>query len=565
MLPPVPKPLIQLMLMQLRGLLRRGLRQVKTPRGAIFFGFGLLVFVLWLLPILFTADHGKPRVNAVRNVMPLVLLGVTLLSALTSAGEKAIAFIGGEVDLLFPGPFTRRELLLFKLTKGSFISMLSALVVSVAIYRNATHWIACYVGCVLALLFVQFVGMVALLIGDAVGARARTRGKILLVVAVAGLIFWALKASTGQNTWDELLADPREVLQRFGNTDAGNVLLAPFYVLTRVITARTLGMELLNWSAIGLLMNLLLVGLILMLDAQFVEAAAGASERRHERLRRFRTGGMMAVSARSGAKANRARGVVPMLPRLGGAGAVAWRQLTHARRASRGLLIVLVILAAAVGPLLIASARADRPMDVTIPIIATLAWISILMASVLRFDFRADLDAIETLKTLPVRPSAVVWGQLVAPTIVMTLLHWIVIVATIIATSDMPMSAAIRLPLVIAAVVALPFNLLMFAAENLIFLMAPTRPTGAGPGDFSLLGKQIFTLVIRTIGVGAAATLATLVAIVSYLLSTRLGDTAAISVGTATAFIVLSAEAVAAVPLVAIAFRRFDPSVHMPA
>jgi hypothetical protein len=408
--------------------------------------------------------------------------------------------------------------------------------------------------------------MVALLVGDAVGQRAQSRGKILLIAALVGVIYWALKSSTGHNTWDELLNDPREVLQRFGNTDAGKVLLAPFYVLTRVITARSLGLELLNWSVIGLLMNLLLVGLILMLDAQFVEAAAGASERRHERLRRFRTGGMMAASASSGTgNGRRARGRVPMLPRLGGAGTIAWRQLSHARRASRGLLVILVILAATVGPLLIASARADRPMDVTIPIIATLAWISILMASVLRFDFRADLDAMETLKTLPVRPSAVVWGQLVAPTIVMTFLHWIVIVATILATAETPSAVAIRFPLIIAAVIALPFNLLMFAAENLIFLLAPTRPTGAGPGDFSLLGKQIFTLVIRTVGVGAAATLATLISIVAYLLSTRLGEDAAVSIGTATAFVVLSAEAMAAVPVVGIAFRRFDPSVHMPA
>jgi hypothetical protein len=561
------RALRQLMLMQLRGLLRRGLRQIKTPRGALFFGFGLLVFVLWLLPVVIdTTANPRPRPKEVRNVMPLVLLGITLLTTLTSAGEKAIAFTGGEVDLLFPGPFTRRELLLFKLTKGSFISLLSAIIVSIAIYRNSSHWIACYIGCAMSLLFVQFAGMVALLIGDAVGQRARAGGKILFLTILVTLLFLALKSSTGPNGWEELLEDPRAVLQKFGNTDAGKVLLAPFYVLTRVITAVRLGPELVTWVPIAVAMNLILVGLILLLDAQFVEAAAGASERRYERMRRFRTGGLIAAGSTPGRPSGkRARGAMPMLPRWGGAGAIAWRQLTHARRAGRGLVIVLVILAATVGPLLIASARADKPMDVTIPILATLAWVSVLLASVLRFDFRSDLDAMETLKTLPVRPAAIVWGQLIAPTIVMTLIHWVVVAATIIATAEMRSAEAIRSPLLIAAAVALPFNLLMFVAENLIFLLAPTRPTGAGPGDFSLLGKQIFTLVIRTAGVGVAATIATLFAVMAYLLSARLGENAAIVTATGTAFLVLVGEAIAAVPLVAIAFRRFDPSVHMPA
>src|SRR5947199_319864 len=167
------KALLQLMLMQLRGMLRRGFRQVRTPRGAIFFGFGVLIFASWLVPNLMNIQEGKPTLGAVRNVMPLVLLGVTLLTTLTSAGEKAIA-------------------------------------------------------------------------------------------------------STGDAGLQELMDDPREVLQRFGQTNAGRILLAPFYVLTRVITARPLLPDLLKWAPIGLAMNLVLVGLILMLDTRFVEAAAGA-------------------------------------------------------------------------------------------------------------------------------------------------------------------------------------------------------------------------------------------------------------------------------------------------
>src|SRR4051794_22126720 len=177
----MPHSLRLLMLLQLRGLLRRGLRQAKSPRGAIFYLFGLVVFVLWLLPALLTADIARPHPAEVRNVMPLILLGITLLTTLTSAGEKAIAFTGGEVDFLFPGPFTRRQLLLFKLTKGAFVSILSALVISIPILRNATYWIACYLGCAFSLMFVQYAGTAALLVGQSVGDRTRARGKLLVV------------------------------------------------------------------------------------------------------------------------------------------------------------------------------------------------------------------------------------------------------------------------------------------------------------------------------------------------------------------------------------------------
>ena len=116
---------------------------------------------------------------------------------------------------------------------------------------------------------------------------------------------------------------------------------------------------------------------------------------------------------------------------------------------------ILLILGASVGPILIASARANDPLAVTIPVLATLAWISILLASVLRFDFRVDLDVIESLKTLPLRPWAVATGQLIAPTLIMTVIHWLVIAATLAATAKMPAAQAIETPMWVAAVIAL--------------------------------------------------------------------------------------------------------------
>ncbi|HEX8915154.1 MAG TPA: putative ABC exporter domain-containing protein, partial [Humisphaera sp.] len=510
-----PAALRDLMLLQARGVVRQAVRRAKTPRGAIFFVVGILVFIVWLLPGLLTAQiGGKSEPAHVRNVMPLVLLGLTLITTLTSAGEKAIAFTGGETDLLFPGPFSRRQLLLYKVVKGAFVSLLTGGLASVLVYRHSTYWFACFVGCVLTLLFLQLAGTVVLLAGEAAGRRWKTGGRLALAAAVVALLVWGLRSVAGPDWWDALLTDPRAVLQKFSASPGGRVLLAPFGVLTNVLTAERLWPDLPLWAAAGAGINVLLVLVMMRLDAAFLEAAGGASERRHSMIQRFRSGGALAIAAKATARRS-----LPGLPRWGGAGVVAWRQLTHASRAGRMLLFLLVILAGSVGPAAVAAARTSNPAFAAGMPLGMLAWMSVLLAAVLRFDFRADLDAIDTLKSLPLSPSAIAAGQLVAPTLVMTLLHWVVIAATLAATGGRPEADLLRGPLLVAAGVCPAFNLLMFAAENLIFLLAPSRPGAAGPGDFSMLGRQIVTLVVRTTVVALGATVAGGAAAGAYLLT----------------------------------------------
>ena len=64
---------------------------------------------------------GRPELQqltgAAAPFAPLALFGFTLLFVFTSAGEAAIYFTPAEVDLLFAAPFTRRELLIYKLAK----------------------------------------------------------------------------------------------------------------------------------------------------------------------------------------------------------------------------------------------------------------------------------------------------------------------------------------------------------------------------------------------------------------------------------------------------------------
>src|SRR5688500_9665815 len=93
--------------------LRRSVRGARTVQGAAFLALGLVVLVLWLGPALASAFL-VPRADPQRtlDVMPLILLAMCVSNLVTSVGERAVAFAPAEVDLLFAGPFTRRELLL---------------------------------------------------------------------------------------------------------------------------------------------------------------------------------------------------------------------------------------------------------------------------------------------------------------------------------------------------------------------------------------------------------------------------------------------------------------------
>jgi hypothetical protein len=374
---------------------------------------------------------------------------------------------------------------------------------------------------------------------------------VLAALAVREVLAW-------HNLADPANLDLRSAILQLNHSTPGRILLAPTNVFSQVLTAERVFPDLVKWGLLALLINAALLAVIIKLDSNYLEAAATASRRRYERLRRFHSGGVSAAMA-EGAKLPR-WSRVPRLPYLRGAGPIAWRQLTNAVRSSRGLLMVMAILAVVVGPFFFAARKSSGAEDAATLFIAlagTMAWFSIILAAMLKFDFRADLDAMESLKALPLAPWAVAAGQLVAPTVVLTTIHLLLLAGVAVAFAGV---RGLHRPLWAGAALTLPFNLLLFASENLIFLLLPHRPTASSPGDFQLLGRQMFTLLLRTILVGACVVLAAFPAVVAYFLA---GGSLAVSTSVLAAMLLM--EVAALVPVIAWAFQRFDPSIHTPA
>jgi hypothetical protein len=527
--------------LQGRALVRRITRNMRSVKGALLAVFGVLVVGSWIAPSLWQA-HSGPRTDpqTVRDAAPLLLLVMAMMALLSSGGEKAVAFTPAEVDFLFPGPFTRRQLLAYKIGKALAGLLFSATLMAVVFLRHAAGWLQAWCGLFLAMLFLHLLSMAITLVAQSAGERVYTRSrKIILAVVLlaAGAAGWPLLKQGGRLGFTQ-------VMHALHGSRVGTILLAPLDVFGELFTAQTWHAGLV-YASLALGINAVLLFVVFYLDADYLEAAASRSQAVYARIQRLRKGGLTAIAG----PGKKVRGAVPQLPFMAGVGPVAWRQMTSALRSSRGLLLVMLILAVSVGPVLMTSgggARLGRS------ILGIVAWMTLFVVGWLRFDFRSDLDQMDHLKSLPIRPWAVATGQITTPTLLMTLCHWMII------ASVMAVSRRVDVFMIAAAAISLPFNALLFGIENFIFLLFPTR-AAATPGDFQGYGRQILVFFVKGLLILVAAGIAAAVAFAVHLI---VGSWLATLL---TAAVVIALVAVGTIPAVAWAFGRFDVAADVPA
>lgn len=534
----------KLLKLRLRAWLRRIRPALKTPRGAIFFAIGVIMLLMWVGPSVamgFVAV-GHVDTQVTRTMIPLALMGMCVLAVFTSGRQKGIPFSAAEIDFLFAGPFTRRELLLYKLSSSLAGALFFSLCVSLVFLRYASFWIAAFVGCLLALAFVQLFSTALVLIAQTVAEHAYTRARKLVLLAVAALAGIGLAEAGRAATEGGVLALARAFQQSW----AGTILLAPVDVFGRTILARTLFPELAGWGALALAVNLALLTLVLRLDVNYMEAAIATSRKLYRRLQQVRRGGGLDWTAGSTGRVH-----LPLLPRLGGAGPIVRRQLIRAVRASRGLVFFVVVTAIPIGTIMFASGGEHAPPMAALA--GPLAFMTVFFTQMVPFDFRGDLDHMELLKALPLGSTAVAAGQIAVPTLLMTMIHLAVLAVAAGFLAGSP------LVLALIAAFAIPFNLLLVGVENLLFLTFPARMAPTSPGDLQHVGRMMVLLAVKMLALGACCGLAAGLGGVAYLVSARSWIAAA-----CTAWLALAVFAVMLVPCVAWAYRKFDISVDTP-
>jgi hypothetical protein len=534
--------LLKLIGLRARAGRRQMMRGLKTPRGAVLCLIGCGMFVVWIGPGFFLGISHHARLvepEAMRSNVPAILLLMCGWTILNAGGDKAIYFSPGEVNFLLGGPFRRRELLAYKLLFGVQGAALSSLIFAMAFLAYFPWWVSTYVGIFLSLGLIQLVSMSCMLIGQSIGERAYSRLRKLLIIMVVALI--ALPVVRMFRLSD---GNIREAWTYVRESGAVQGLFAVFNVYGRAMTAERFYPDLIVWSGLALAINCILAGFVMWLDSDYIEASVIQSQKQYERLQRIRRGGLSGWGGRI-----KKRGRLAQLPWCGGAGPIAWRQLVSALRSSRGLLIMLVIIAVAVFPAMLVL-RGGRGQ---IAVLGGIGWVSIFLTQRITFDFRGDLDHIDVLKSLPLRTTSVVLGELMVPVFVLTVLQLLIaVVATVLGL--MPPYF-----LAFGAIVIVPVNFVLFEIDNLLFLLFPSRQMTGRPTDVQFFGRTMLMLFAKLILLGIAAVLVSAAGFLVYL---AVGQLPMAIVGAGT--FVLAIIAAVMVPCVAWAFRRFDISTETP-
>lgn len=517
---------------------RKCSRSLRTWKGMLFGLTGVFCFAPILLMAFMPSRFIESMYTAVNQHGPIALLCTCVLNVVLSTGERAVYYTRAEIAFFFTGPFPPRQVLLYKLIGGLGGAVFTALVFSIG-----SPWFgAAFLGIYLALAMTYLFTMAVSLIAGTVGALAFNRAR-KLVLAGAAAVFVIALVNVGRDLFH---LPPMEVLGRMEQSPAVQLAATPFVPAVRTYTAMRTWPDLVQWSAAGFAVDAALLGLVIALSGGYYEASMAASARRYERLRSGRPGGLFT-------RTEKFRFSLPMPPRLGGAGPVAWRQVTAATRSfTRALAVSAFFVLPVVATVIFLAPLLEYPMFLGIAIGVPIG-LALLAPSVIGFDFRPDLERIDVLKTLPIAPSGVIVGQLITPVLVLTVAEWVALGSILLAVR---LDATLIITLFSLSV---PVNILLLEVENLFFLWFPVPLMPTNAVDFQTVGRLLILLIIKVCCVGFAVAIAMACGYAAYYIFRESWPASIATAGLVTLGIDLGL-----VPLLVQAFNHFNVASERP-
>ncbi len=545
----LPRALVILKLLELRGLARRMIKQMKRPAGALF----VVAYICMFLPaVLSSLLMRKPPIQLssdwILRGAPTLIGFLCVMSMLAPEMRIAMNFKPAEIDVLFTGPYSRRHILTYKLMGTVLGSLFMALIFFLASFAFAPTRLPLFVGIYLSILFATMFSTAYSMLIQAVSVRVKYLG-YLVAAGVFGALGYAIYGvSTDVSNAAGVQNDPNMIYELVFQHPIVRWVSMPFMPFAHVMAADGGGAAWAMWTTVSVAIIAALYALIVLLDADYMEAAMARSAKQYATLERFKRGHF--ISARAATRER--RWSLPSLPRFGGFGPVAWRQLTGAAHAWGRQVVALYAICIVGGLVLRQYDVGDSVRNASLPaLMGVLAYISVIGINFFRFDFRSDIDVIDGLKTLPITARRLAAAQIVAPTVLLSSVY----VAFGLGTAIGVNRAGI-VPII--GMLAVPFTALMIAVENLVFLLWPTRMAFQGNMDIQHTGRAFFALLVKFLILGPACAIAAGVGLACgfFLESWTLAYVVAACI--------MAVEAAFTVPAIAAAFEKFDPSTDAP-
>ena len=498
---------VQLLRLQSRGRRRRMWRRFCQKRRLVLSAVACVLAVVWLgnaAMTIWLREAASPETLSALLSLGLVLYaGWHFAKAAFFRPESPFDWTPAERELLAAMPLRPRDLVAYQLASVTVTTILKAGLFTLLLLPDLRCVPLGLVGLLLVMMTLEMLRMAVEIATWGMGRSAflAYRAAVVAGLVAGGFAVGAVivredafggRIKVGEGLLQRLL----DLLVQLNATVFGHAAL-PFQPLIDLILADKMTATKAGLAAAAL-------GTVTGLAAAVIGLYAITSRRVANREKRnYRTDGA-ARDLFAGSTQNEpgptlsAAFLLPLrrIPRWGGAGALAWRQLVGARRQWGSLLTAMIAPAViACGPCFVFA----EPHIALAATTGTLAFYTfLLLPTALRFDFRRDLDRLATLKGLPITPAAAAVGQTLAPVLIATLFQSGALAFAVVARSLPPHH------LFMAVLMMIPLNVLVFGLDNLIYLLYPYRVQQEGLEIFvrtmlTFTGKGL----LFTVGLGA--------------------------------------------------------------
>lgn len=501
-----------LLVLKVKGAVRAQFRKLRRPLHWIYMIVGLGAFSFWFLFVFLTgllqrsSTPRDPELLAFGAQSMMLLL--TVMTVVGAFNHRGLYLPKEEIELCFSAPVTRSELIRYRLFVNMLRSVLVGIVFGLLSAMRMPLAGAAFLGTLVTIATLAVIGQAtAILLGGAENRIARTAQRlplklvaVLLAVLLAGTVgFLTVGDERFLGDFFGPLPEASSPLLRVARWPLVHALLYPFTPWARAITAPDVA-TFLPWFVACVAIWFVAFEATARLRIDFRELSLATAADVAERLNRARRGWIGASSSKATAQSLGWR--VPWAFGRGAFGAVAWLKLGQIVRKARGTMATSAVIVLVVTLLFTKALDQDTFEHAFLGavLLATLGTLYLCMG--LRFDFRADLDLMSSIKTWPLAPWRVFLATILPEVALVSVLLWIAIVARGALTDGL-------VPELLCVLLVQPLvTYAWVAVDNAVFLFSPLRYTPGQESALQHMGRSVYLLLLRGLVFGTVAIVA---------------------------------------------------------
>jgi len=475
--------LVLLLRLKRRAYWRGFKRRLSTKRGRLFAFAGALFTLLWLGAMSLGPSARQASADFALPTARYILTFFAFLSAGSALLYRGLYMPEDEIERLFSAPLSRPDLVRYRLLTSFGREILFAVFIGILLARRMPRPEFAFLGSLLSMWAITCGSKgLSILVGDAHQKGARLisripRGWLRLLVGVG---LWAVFALAVMGIGDSELSDaaPRSLMSIVGDTTWLNWVSFPSLPWARAISASTLS-EFLPAFGLCLVLTALLFEIAARIPSDFRELSLQTSA--EVNLKRARAGTTSAMSV----SANRRH--LPFVLGRSQFGSIFWMRLTSIIRRARGALIFSVAITG-FGAYFISTVFDSAHTE---GLVGLGLMCLIYMSAGLRFDFRSDLDHLESMRAWPVSAAKVFAASILPLVCWESLLFWAALIALRLAGffhADQMIPCAVLFP---------PVAIFWVGMENILFLLNPVRIEPGQGAAMQHTGRRLILLLLR--------------------------------------------------------------------